>query len=126
MIGKSRNEEVAGGGLHNALSPGTTVKGDIITETDFRLDGQVEGNITCNGKIVVGEKGRVIGNISSENAEIHGLVEGVVRVATRLTLKGTSIIKGDIFTQLLEIEPNARFDGSCTMSNSAAKAPAGK
>ena len=71
-MGIKQKDENSAGGLHNALAAGTTIKGNIITETDFRLDGKVEGDISCNSKIVIGPKGSVIGNIVSENAEILG------------------------------------------------------
>ena len=121
MMGIKQKDENSAGGLHNTLATGTTVKGNIITETDFRLDGQVEGDISCNGKIVVGPKGQVIGNIVSSNAEILGEVEGSVRVSEKLVLKATANIKGDVFAQLLEIEPNARFNGVCNMSPDTTK-----
>ena len=121
MMGIKQKDENSAGGLHNTLATGTTVKGNIITETDFRLDGQVEGDISCNGKIVVGPKGQVIGNIVSSNAEILGEVEGSVRVSEKLVLKATAHIKGDVFAQSLEIEPNARFNGVCNMSPDTTK-----
>ena len=42
-MGIKQKEEHGTGGLHNALAAGTIIKGNIITETDFRLDGTVEG-----------------------------------------------------------------------------------
>jgi len=110
------NEEVSGGGLHNVLATGTTLTGKIETESDFRLDGRVEGEIICKGKIVIGPKGYVKGNITTLNAEIFGNIEGSVRVRERLVLKSTAEIKGDIYIQTLEIEPGAKLNGSCTMS----------
>ena len=103
MMGIKQKDENSAGGLHNTLATGTTVKGNIITETDFRLDGQVDGDINCSGKIVVGPKGRVVGNIISTNAEVLGEVEGSVRVTEKLVLKATANIKGDVFAQSLEI-----------------------
>lgn len=123
MMGIKQKDENSAGGLHNTLAAGTTVKGNIITETDFRLDGQVEGDISCSGKIVIGPKGRVIGNIISSNAEIIGEVEGSVHVSEKLVLKATANIKGDVYAQSLEIEPNARFNGVCNMSSDSAKKP---
>lgn len=41
-MGIKQKDENSAGGLHNALAAGTTIKGNIITETDFRLDGKVE------------------------------------------------------------------------------------
>jgi len=43
-------------------------------------------------------------------------VEGSIHVSAKLVLKATAVIKGDIFAQTLEIEPNARFNGVCKMS----------
>lgn len=116
MMGIRQKEETAGtGGLHNTLATGTCVKGNISTETDFRLDGQVDGDVTCSGKIIVGAKGRVGGNITAQNAEIMGEVQGSVEVQEKLVLKASSLVKGDITTQVLEIEPGASFNGACKM-----------
>ena len=109
------NEEV-NSGLHNVLAAGTILTGKIETESDFRLDGRVEGEVSCKGKIVIGPKGSVKGNVRTVNAEIFGNVEGSVNVSERLVLKSTAEIKGDIFIQTLEIEPGAKLNGSCTMS----------
>lgn len=111
-----QKEEISVGGLHNTMASSTTVKGDIFTENDFRLDGRVEGNITCSGKLVIGPKGKVTGKVISENAEIMGEIDGSIVVKAKLVLKASAVIKGDIQTQTIEIEPNARFNGSCVMS----------
>ena len=117
---RSRQEEIqinnSSGGVHNVLAGGTVVIGKINTESDFRLDGRIEGDITCKGKIVVGPKGSISGTIISENAEILGNVEGSIRIKEKLILKTTANIKGEVFIQTLEIEPGAIFNGSCTMS----------
>lgn len=109
------NEDYSGG-PHNVLSAGTVLTGKIETESDFRLDGRIEGELSCKGKIVVGPKGSVKGNITTANAEIFGSVEGTIRVRERLVLKSSADVKGDIFIQTLEIEPGAKLNGSCTMS----------
>jgi cytoskeletal protein CcmA (bactofilin family) len=114
IMGKT-NEEPCGG-LHNVLAAGTVLTGTIVAESDFRLDGRVEGEINCKGKIVIGPKGSVKGNIMTDNAEVFGNVEGVVRARERLVLKSSAVIKGDIYIQTLEIEPGAKLNGSCTMS----------
>ena len=118
MMGIKQKEE-HNGGLHNALAAGTIIKGNIITEKDFRLDGSVEGDIQCKGKIVVGPKGSVTGNIIAENAEILGQITGNVQVTNKLVLKATAIIKGDISSRQLEIEPNAQLNGTCRMETLA-------
>ena len=103
---RTKNEEIplSSGGMHNVLAAGTVVTGSVASESDFRLDGRIEGDINCKG------------NIISDNAEILGDVEGSIRIKEKLVFKSTAIIKGDIFTQTLEIEPGAHFNGTCTMS----------
>ena len=122
-MGKINEEFVGGGGTHNVLATGTVLTGKIETEADFRLDGRVEGEINCKGKIVIGPKGFVKGNIMTVNAEILGNVDGVIRARERLVLKSSAEMKGDIFIQTLEIEPGAKFNGSCTMAGKEGIAP---
>ncbi|MDR1200081.1 MAG: polymer-forming cytoskeletal protein [Tannerellaceae bacterium] len=110
------NDEIPAGVLHNALAFGTTVKGDITTDGDFRLDGRLEGTISCGGKIVIGETAEVEGDIISVNAEIFGRVTGSITTSEVLVLKPTAIIKGIITTQALVVEPSAKFSGTCNMT----------
>ncbi len=121
MIGNKNKPEVTSGGLHNTLSIGTEVKGNIVLDIDFRLDGQVEGDIKCGGKIVLGPKAVVKGNIESVNAEISGVVIGSVHATEKLIIRSTANIKGDVYTQVLEIEPNAKLNGACNMTQDKLK-----
>ena len=37
----------------------TKIVGDITSQADFRIDGNLEGTINTTGKVVVGEEGMV-------------------------------------------------------------------
>jgi cytoskeletal protein CcmA (bactofilin family) len=112
---KYNTDETPMGVLHNALAFGTTVKGDVTTDGDFRLDGRLEGTISCGGKIVIGPTAQVEGDIISVNAEILGSVVGSITTSEVLVLKPTAVIKGVITTQALVVEPSAKFSGTCNM-----------
>ncbi|HLP05763.1 MAG TPA: polymer-forming cytoskeletal protein [Paludibacter sp.] len=103
------------GAMYNALTNGSKIVGKILADSDFRLDGEVEGDIVCNGKVVIGQKGYLKGAISCINAEVIGTVEGDIVVAETLSLRGTAVITGDVKTKILMVEPNAIFNGSCSM-----------
>ena len=103
------------GTLYNALTSGSKIIGTIIADSDIRIDGNVEGDLQCSGKVVIGEKGHVNGTIDCQNAEIMGQVEGKVNVQQTLALRATSRMKGDVHTQTLIVEPNAQFNGTCAM-----------
>ena len=100
----------------NRICAGTEIVGTISTTTDFRIDGYVEGNINSKGKIVVGEKARIKGDIISKNADILGVVEGTITTSDLLTIKATGIVTGSIKTRKITIEVGAQFNGNCIMS----------
>lgn len=99
----------------NQLSAGTTIKGDIISNGDIRIDGTLDGTITTKGKLVVGPNGIVEGEVNCQNADISGTINAKITVAELLTLKATAKLNGDISTNKLAIEPGANFTGACSM-----------
>jgi cytoskeletal protein CcmA (bactofilin family) len=105
----------------NIITKGTTIKGAISAVGDFRLDGTLEGNITLNGKLVVGESGFIKGNVVCQNANIIGRVDGNISVKELLALNSTANVKGDILINRLSIEPGATFSGSCRMLDEVRK-----
>lgn len=107
------------GALYNSLTAGSKIIGTVVTDSDFRVDGIVEGDVQCKGKIVIGEKGAVQGDIQCQNADILGCIEGSIKVDGTLSLRATSSINGDVQTKVLIVEPKARFNGSCSMKQNA-------
>jgi cytoskeletal protein CcmA (bactofilin family) len=101
--------------LINTITVGTSIKGDIQANGDFRMDGTLEGNITLTGKLVIGEHGHILGNVVCQNANVLGNIDGNLSVKEFLTLYATSRVKGDIVANKLAIEPGAYFTGSCHM-----------
>ena len=99
----------------NVLTFGTKIVGKINAESDFRLDGEIEGDIVCKGKVVIGQRGLLKGSITCVNAEIIGKVLGNFNISETLTLRATAEINGDVKTKSLVVEPNAVFNGSCSM-----------
>jgi cytoskeletal protein CcmA (bactofilin family) len=103
----------------NTIAEGTVLEGKITTKGDIRVEGKVIGTITCDAKLVIGEKGSVEGVVDARNAYIAGKVKGQVVVRELLQLQKTGIINGDIFTQKLSVEVGATFTGNCRMGQEA-------
>lgn len=107
--------------LYNALTAGSKIIGTIIADSDIRIDGIVEGELQCSGKVVIGEKGFLKGQVNCQNAEIQGKLDGKIDVKQTLALRATSNIHGEVKTQTLIVEPNAVFNGTCSMQQEPAK-----
>lgn len=97
------------------ISSGTTIKGDISSNSDIRVDGTIIGNINSSAKIVVGSSGLVEGDINGNHADIVGKTSGTIKVKELLQLRGECVVNGNIYAGKLQIEPTATFNGQCHM-----------
>ena len=101
--------------MFNALTAGSKIVGTITADSDFRIDGAIEGDLNCTGKVVIGEAGRIKGTITCQNAEIMGLLDGKITCSQQLSLRASGKIVGDVHTKTLIVEPGAVFNGTCAM-----------
>ncbi len=120
MFGHNAKEEksdqaVNSGHTVNILGEGTSIEGNIKTDSDLRIDGFVKGSINSQAKIVVGKSGKIEGDISCINADISGYIKGEVKVQEMLFMKNTAVIEGDITANKLVVEAGAQFNGNCSM-----------
>ena len=106
------------------IGAGTTMKGDITSNGDLRIDGTLVGYINCTAKVIIGANGNVEGDIAGQQADILGKVGGTIKVKDLLQLKGGCTVNGNIQAGKLQIEPSANFNGECHMIAAAAAAPA--
>ncbi len=103
-------------GKTNRIVEGTIITGDITSLADFRLDGELIGNFTSKGKIVLGPASKVKGDIICQNADIEGEFTGKIKVAELLNVKATAKINGEVTTGKLSVEPGADFTATCIMA----------
>jgi cytoskeletal protein CcmA (bactofilin family) len=106
-------------GKTNRIVEGTSIKGDIISQADFRLDGELIGNFQSKGKIVIGPAGSVTGDIICKNADIEGKFNGKIKVAEVLNVKHKASIYGEVICGKLSVEPGADFSASCMMKTNS-------
>jgi cytoskeletal protein CcmA (bactofilin family) len=102
-------------GKTNRIVEGTIIKGDIISQADFRLDGELIGNFQSKGKIVIGPAGSVTGDIICKNADIEGKFNGKIQVFEVLNIKSKAVIHGEVTVGKLSVEPGADFSATCKM-----------
>ncbi|SHG51375.1 bactofilin family protein [Flavobacterium defluvii] len=102
-------------GKTNRIVEGTSIVGDIVSKADFRLDGELIGNFTSQGKLVIGATGVIKGEIICNNADIEGEFHGKIKVLEILNIKAAAKIHGEVAVGKLSIEPGAEFTATCTM-----------
>ncbi len=71
----------------------------------------MEGDVIC-GKLMIGEKAVITGQIEADEVTIRGRITGRVK-AGKVHLAKTARVSGDIFHDTLAIEAGAFLDGHC-------------
>ena len=102
----------------DVIEKSTKIIGNIFSKADFRIDGEVEGNITTSGKVVVGANGKISGKLNCSNADISGNISGNIEVNETLSLMSDSYVQGEIITGKLSVEEGAQVDATISMKSS--------
>ena len=123
MLNRKKNKKIvsktSNSPLVNIISEGTKVVGNINTDSDIRISGIIDGEASSKGKLIVTVIGKIIGNITSEDADIAGKIEGEIRIFNKLILRKSAIVDGDIYTKTLIVEEGAEINGACRMGESS-------
>lgn len=104
-------EEKNGSSLNNVtrICPNTQIIGNIITQHDIRVDGEIDGEIKTEGKLVIGESGKCKGKVQCKNVDISGSFDGVLTISELASLRDKCVFVGELHTDQLSIEPTVRI-----------------
>jgi cytoskeletal protein CcmA (bactofilin family) len=103
----------------NVLSSDVEIKGSVKFTNDLVIDGKIEGNISSEGNLTIGENARIKAEISTSTIIVYGKVHGNLTAADRVELKASAEVVGDIKAKTLSIEAGAIFVGKSTVGTPA-------
>lgn len=101
-------------GFETILGANATLKGELRSRANVRLDGIFEGILEIDGNVLVGETAKVTADINAKNVSIAGAVRGNVS-GKKVQLLRTSRVWGDISAAAIATEEGAFIDGKITM-----------
>ena len=101
--------------MSSILGPELKIDGDIDVKGDLLIYGKVTGNVISKGTINSAKDSLVEGNISAQNASIHGVVKGDLNITNKVLLGKGSHLEGNLQAAIITIEEGAKFDGMCHM-----------
>ena len=85
------------------------ITGNVSSKGEIHLDGEVKGDVSCVA-LVLGESGKLEGNVIAEDVVIRGRLIGSIR-ALRVTLQAMCHVEGDVYHQSIALEQGAFFEG---------------
>lgn len=110
---KSKAREL--GGEYTLLGTDAFFRGDIESQGSVRLDGTLEGQVTINGDLYIGDNGRLKGNAVAHNIIVAGRVEGNLQARGRIEIMTSGYIEGDVTSETLVIDEGGILKGCSHM-----------
>jgi cytoskeletal protein CcmA (bactofilin family) len=93
------------------VAPAMMVRGDVDFEGALRIEGEVHGKITGQGRVTIDPTGRVMGDVFAAEVVVHGTVQGNVNAAARLEISASAQIAGDVKAAQLVVARGAKILG---------------
>ena len=99
------------------IGRGIEVIGDISFADRLQVDGKTQGKLTSdNGTLIVGESARIEAQIDVGVCVVYGLVQGNLIARSKLEIRKSGRVQGDVITPVLLVEEGAVFNGAIRMS----------
>ena len=94
------------------ISEQVTVKGNVVSSADLVIDGRVEGTIELGDhNLTIGDGATVVADLMAKHVIIGGKVTGNVVGATKVEIKKSGAVEGDITAPKFAMEDGAVLSG---------------
>lgn len=100
------------------VGPSVKIQGDLNSEGNIRIEGQVNGKVKTTQNVFVGQGAKIAADVLAGSAVIAGEVLGNMKISGNLILQSTAKVNGDIACSILRVEDGAQFTGKCSMAGS--------
>jgi cytoskeletal protein CcmA (bactofilin family) len=110
-------------GNESVIDPHARFNGKYVSDRDLRIEGEAQGEIECQGTLIISPQARVRSAIQAHNVIVNGDYEGDVDCGGRFEIGSTGRVKGNIKTQVLVVKEGAHWEGGVTMTREPGAKP---
>ncbi|HEX2883267.1 MAG TPA: polymer-forming cytoskeletal protein [Candidatus Limnocylindria bacterium] len=110
-------------GNESVIDPHARFNGKYVSDRDLRIEGEAQGEIECQGTLIISPQARVRSAIKAHNVIVNGDYEGDVDCGGRFEIGSTGRVKGNIKTQVLVVKEGAHWEGGVTMTREPSARP---
>lgn len=89
--------------------------GNYRSDADLRVEGSFEGEIDCNGTVIVAEDANLSATVRARNMVIAGNASGEIICEEKLSLLSSGELRGKAQAATLVVEEGAFFEGEFKM-----------
>jgi len=97
--------------INTIIGPNTNLSGDIEAGGFTRIDGNIRGDVKAKGRVIIGERARMKGNVTGTNITVGGVICGNIISDGHLVILSTAIVIGDIITRRIQADDGCFING---------------
>jgi cytoskeletal protein CcmA (bactofilin family) len=102
------------------IGHGIEITGDIVFSDRLQVDGRVSGKVRSeSGTLIIDESGQLDAQIDVGVCVVHGSVNGNLVARSKVEIRRTGRVNGDVMTPVLLVEEGAVFNGAIKMGKEA-------
>jgi cytoskeletal protein CcmA (bactofilin family) len=101
--------------MTGVLEESVEFDGTLAYNGCFHVNGSIKGKIITPDMLVVGESGRVQGEIQAGVVIIYGKVEATIEAKYRVEIRKPAVFRGEMSTPSLKVEEGVIFEGTNKM-----------
>ncbi|WP_304222965.1 polymer-forming cytoskeletal protein [Gracilinema caldarium] len=97
--------------INTIIGAGTRIDGDVVSPGFTRIDGALKGDLTVQGRVVIGENARLRSNVSGTAVTVGGVVLGDILAHDRVIVLSSAVVLGTIITCRIQIDEGSIIHG---------------
>ncbi|HEY5561397.1 MAG TPA: polymer-forming cytoskeletal protein [Clostridiaceae bacterium] len=103
------------GSIETLIGSSAIITGNITSSGMIRIDGVLDGDLASDAEVIIGDGGKVTGDITAFKVSIGGNVRGNIKCKDVLEIMSTGHLIGDIEVMHFSVENGAMFNGNCNI-----------
>ncbi len=103
------------------LGKGCDITGKLCFDGTVQIDGRVDGEISAQETVLIGESAVVNAQVTADSIVITGKVTGDITARRRLEIRAPGQVHGNVSTPSLVVHDGVVFEGRCSMGNVEAR-----
>lgn len=104
--------------IKTVIAEDVEIMGSVKCSGNIRIDGRLNGDLTCGSKAVIGETAHVKGNLSAEAVTVAGHINGNINAKDKIELKATANVNGDLRGRRLTVVDGVTYIGKAEINPS--------
>jgi len=110
-------------GKESVLGPSLKFKGELSSQEDLVIHGQIEGTVGPAPKVTIGPEARIKAGVTADVIVVEGSVEGDLKASVSITIRARANVRGNVEAPAINVLEGSTMNGSIKMEPRRADSP---